>query len=230
MISLWLGMPGSGKTTHMRDLVSQAAFEKWGCAVIDRAAEWEADNLGWRGNAPPIEIASPDENEALKQLINARENGVVVLFQAPWESVDVAELVAQVGDLIFVDDEIDLVATNNSVGGRNWFENPLRSFIHRGRHLPDAENVPREVHVYGAARRPQNLHTDLTSMADQVFIFRCNGINTLKRIQGENYVSPELLEDVPFLPNFHCFMWKSDGSITKGEILNPYATKTNSRG
>jgi len=225
MISLWLGMPGCGKTTHMRDLVSKAAYEKWGCAVIDRASEWTEENAGWRGNPPPIDIASTDIAEATKQLVEAREHGRVVLFQAPWESIDVAELVASVGDLIFADDEIDLVATNNSVGGRSWFQNPLRNFIHRGRHLPDAEGVPREVHIFGAARRPQNLHTDLTSMASQVFVYRCNGVNTLKRIRDENYVNEDQLREVPLLPNFECFMWKEDGSITRGSIINPYKTK-----
>lgn len=220
MIKLFLGMPGAGKTLAMQDLVYDSTKAGWPCFVIDNAFEWLPEtldgktNIRWRGRPPFIvrapEPDSPDLDSAVSEVLE--KNGVLVCEKLDdWEPRMVADLVKQHGNAIYVDDEIDLFARY-----KDWDDNPLKDFIHRGRHMPNAENIPTEVHIYGAARRPQNLHTDLTSMASEVFTFRMQGMNTLKRIQAEGYVEPQLIEGLPKLPDLYFHKWEMGGKITQG--------------
>jgi len=137
--------------------------------------------------------------------------GRAVLFSWPWEPRQVAELARQVGDVTYADDEIDLLATYT-----DWLNNPLRDFCHRGRHLPDVEGIARKVNIFGAARRPQNLHTDVTALADEVLIFRVQGEGTLKRLVREGMLREEHVYAASTLPNFHYFLWRSTGEISRG--------------
>lgn len=99
---------------------------------------------------------------------------------------------------------------------KGWEENPLREFIHRGRHMLNEEKAITKMHVFGAARRPSNLHTDLTSMADEVFTFRIQGKNTLKRVVDEGYILPEHVNTARTMDNLDYFKWTSGGRITAG--------------
>jgi hypothetical protein len=222
MIRLAFGVPSAGKSLALQDIVNLELYDKRiGFAIVDRAGEWNetdirtgAPNVRWRGNPPPLLIAPHDNTKAFEMLVEAREQRQGVLFQHPWEGLDVAELVRQVGDLVYCDDEIDLVALN----GSQWKDNPLRDFVHRGRHLPDANGIPREVHIYGAARRVQNLHTDLTSMCDECLIFRIQGERTISRVVNEGMLPPECVDEARTQPNLHYYLWKSDGSINRGVL------------
>lgn len=213
MITLALGVPGAGKSLALQDLVRRDCNSGHVAFVVDRAGEWEASSPRWRGNPPRI-IDAP-KNATPEWLTGLRDEGAgMVRFPYPYEGVDVARLAAAVGDITYVDDEIDLHATYSG-----WHENPLRSFCHRGRHLPDSQGVPRVVHVYGAARRPQNLHTDITSLADQILCFRVQGASTLKRLTQEGILAEENVIEATQLPTFHYFLWKSDGTRARGQLL-----------
>lgn len=222
-IKLFLGVPGAGKTLAMQDLVHEMVMrQKWPCYIIDNAFEWLTEtldgkpNIRWRGRPPRIIRAPPPDSDEIDEVLDdAHQNPAAIVFEKfdGWTPFDVATLLTIRGNAIYCDDEIDLFATY-----KGWEENPLRGFIHRGRHLPNAENVPTEVHVFGAARRPQNLHTDLTSMADEVFCFRLQGKNTLKRVLDEGYVSPESIDECKTMPNLHYFKWNSGGAISRGEL------------
>jgi len=234
MIRLAFGVPGAGKSLALQDIVNMESYDKRsGFAIVDRAGEWNstdirsgAPNVRWRGNPPDMLIAPHDIAAASEMLTQARDEKLCVLFQHPWNGVEVADLVRQVGDLTYVDDEIDLVALNNG----QWKDNPLRDFVHRGRHLPDAQGFPREVHIYGAARRVQNLHIDLTSMADEALIFRVQGDRTITRLVNEGMVREEDIDTVRTQPNLDYFLWKSSGEISRGRITpltnRPVSNKT----
>jgi len=224
-IRLALGVPGAGKSLALQDMVRDGSREGHVYFVPDRAAEWSATeldgvtpNVRWRGDPPNIVYAPPPQHE--KEVIDLdwykeiRDTGnAVVLFPYPWEARDVARIAQQVGGVVYCDDEIDLLATYQA-----WLDNPVRDFVHRGRHLPDVDGIPREVHIYGAARRPQNLHTDVTSMADEVLIFRVAGSRTLKRLVDEGMLTEEMVPEARTMPNFHYFLWKSTGEITRGVL------------
>lgn len=228
-VRLALGVPAAGKTIALQDMVADACAAGHVAFVTDFAGEWaetDADGLPnqrWRGSPPPIFYAPPPPGEGgevdLEWFIGVRDAGnAAVLFQYPWEAAQVADVAKKVGGVIYVDDEIDLLAVYSG-----WPDNPLRDFCHRGRHLPDHEGTPREVHVLGAARRPQNLHTDVTNLADEVLIFRVQGKNTLKRLVEEGMLTDELVAEAKALPNFHYFLWRSTGEIERGVLLDPWA-------
>lgn len=213
-IKLFIGVPGAGKTLAMQDYVRNLCAD-WPCLTMDRADEWRAeDNPRWRGHSPEV-LDVPHTTDLAKLAKDLEGQKGVLRFNAPWEPLDVAHVTNLLGNAVYVDDEIDLAAVY--VG---WRDNPIRNMVHRGRHLPNQHGEPCEVHVLGAARRPQNLHTDLTSMADEVMLFRVNGAMTLKRIVAEGYV--EDAEEVQNLPNLHYVLWKNDGSRTPGLIVDPF--------
>jgi hypothetical protein len=221
-VRLFLGVPGAGKTQAMCDLTSACAGNTY--FVVDRANEWaDLQSPRWRKNPPkaihvePTDISSEDTKRSLVDWF--RENSpAMFIFGNGWkEPLDVAELAKCTGDCTYVDDEIDLVAIYSG-----WNESPLRDFVHRGRHSPDLDGVPRELHILGAARRPQNLHTDLTSMADEVMTFRVSGKHTLKRVVEEGYVTDETLPIVRTMPNFHYYLWRNTGEIVQGVLDNPF--------
>jgi len=221
---LWLGMPGSGKTLAMMDTVRAEAARGHSFFVVDRAGEWGPGEIRWRGRTPariltaPHPTTAPDDiRDWLADAVETDGPGAVVLFRYPWEGRDVAQWVQSIGDVTYTDDEIDLVATYSA-----WEDNPLRNFIHRGRHLPDADGVVRKVHVFGAARRPQNLHIDVTSLADEVMTFRIQGARTLKRLvddtllDGAEHVDGE--DPINLWPNLRYVLWRSDGSRVEGVL------------
>ena len=214
-IRLFIGVPGAGKTLAMQDYTRALCASGWPCLVIDRADEWRADdNPRWRGHPPEVRDV-PHTTDLGKLAEDLEGEKGVLRFNAPWEPLDVAHVANLLGNTVYVDDEIDLAAVY--VG---WRENPIRNMVHRGRHLPNMRGIPSEVHILGAARRPQNLHTDLTSMADEVMLFRVNGAATLKRVVQEGYVEDP--DEVVTLPNLDYVLWKSDGTRTPGRIIDPF--------
>lgn len=221
-VKLWLGMPGSGKTLAMMDTVRAESAAGHSFFVVDRAGEWGPDEVRWRGNPPARVLAAPSPTLPAEELhdflSDAADAGSVVLFGYPWEGRDVAAWVQAIGDVTYVDDEIDLVATYT-----RWEDNPIRNFVHRGRHLPDADGTPRIVNVFGAARRPQNLHIDVTSLADEVMVFRVMGSRTLKRLVDDTVLSDELVEgDDPISQweNLRYVLWRREGTRVEG-VLKP---------
>lgn len=224
MIKLFCGVPGSGKTLAMQDTVRLLNRESGlGCVAIDRTEDWGlADkdgkpNVRWRKDPPSIVEWTPensDDDSIRESLYEAQTKGTTVVFKRfePWV---VSDWVQRIGDLVYVDDEVDLTART-----KEWLANPLRAFVHTGRHLPDESGYPREVHILGACRRVQNIHTDLTEMADEVFLFRSQGKNTIKRLFDEGWIdSDEMMLKVKTQPNLDYVRWRNDGSIESGKLL-----------
>ncbi len=222
MISLFYGVPGAGKTTAMIDYVHEYG-ENQRVFVVDRAGEWGATDPDGAGESPNPRWRGMDTSR-IQTIGNDNvpeewpENGIF-LFQYPWEGEQVAELAVAVGNTVYCDDELDLVAIR-----KGWEDSALRTMVHRGRHAPNAQGEIGELHILGAARRPQNLHTDVTSMADQCFIFRVQGHRTLERLEADSMIeSEEEWERVRMQPNFSYKLWRSDGSSSWGTVKDPFS-------
>lgn len=222
MIKLFVGVPGSGKSLAMQDTVRLLNRAGQGCVIVDRTNEWglldkdENPNARWRGDPPPLTALSLDgDTEDIRQALTlARDEGKSCVFQTD-RCFDVGKWVRAIGDLFYVDDEIDLTARV-----KDWHDNPLRAFVHTGRHLADETGYHREVHILGACRRVQNIHTDLTEMADEVFVFRSRGKNTIKRIIDEGWAEDSDIEDIRNQPSLHYQKWASNGYTSRG-FLTP---------
>lgn len=231
MINLWIGWPGTGKTTTMMRYVQQhSAVHRF--FVVDRAAEWGltlddgSRNPRWEGTPTlhevPAELREADPEKALEWFDQQPEAGIF-LFRFPWEGLEVAELVRQVGNAVYTDDEIDLVGTRGK-----WEQNPLRDITHRGRHLPNARGEICEAHICGAARRPQSLHADLSAIAEQAFIFRVQGKLTLDRLRADSWIEDAEWDTIRNLPNLHFRHWPSGEYMQAADPFKPRRGKQKS--
>ncbi len=220
MISLFLGVPGSGKTLAAQN-VTAIASQQWPCFVVDHTPEEWAPNFEgrpnprWYGNAPRIITVPHMPNEEALEFLADYDTGIFRFCLGDgWEQFEVATLVKLRGDAYYVDDEIDRFAEY-----KDWRSSPLNDFVHRGRHLPNAEGVSSEVHVIGCARRVQNLHADLTSMANEAYVFRSQGVRTLSRLRDEGYIEPGDESEVRHMPDLHFIHWRNSGTITRGSVV-----------
>jgi hypothetical protein len=209
------GLPGMGKTTLMHDMVRASPEHR--IFVVDRADEWLPDAFHWRGD-PPKNLVVVKKDKPPRQF---DESGVYVFEE--WEGLDVARLACEVGNVVFVDDEIDLIANY-----KNWDESPIREMVHRGRHLRNRDGEVSEVHLVGAARRPQSLHTDLSEQADAVYIFRVQGSRTLDRLRRDSHIEDGEWDRVRSLPKFHYRKWPSDTNEDAFASIEPLGNQTES--
>lgn len=233
-ITLAMGVPRAGKTLALQAMVRDAVRAGHVCYVVNRCGDWDPGSERWSGDAPqcayPDELADElgfgdgSEDALLDGLHELRESGrgCMVLFDWPYEGVDVARLARRVGDVIFVDDELDLTAPLNGTWAPSEKEpegHPLRDFTHRGRHLPNERGHVTDNHIWGASRRPQNLHTDLTQLVDEVLLFRLRGRKTWARVEAEGWLEDtEHLDALKTLPNLSYFLWRSTGEVVQGQL------------
>lgn len=197
-VILVYGVPGSGKSVLLHSLVreqedSQRFF------VIDHAEEWGSDAEHWLKH-PPKNLTIFEDGDSLPD--SFPETGVFV-FRG-WDPLEIASIALSLGWTTFVDDEIDA-----SGGKSGWDESPLKEFVHRGRHIKNAEGEICQVHLMGACRRPQSLHTDLSSLADQIYVFRVQGTLTLNRLRMDSTIEDEAWDAVRRLETGNFLHWPS---------------------
>lgn len=239
MIGLALGLPAMGKTQALQDYAGAHALQNR-FLVVDRTEDWKRDSHRWRGvkwkewsqrhaslaraaglsSLPlttdrPWFADAPPPSSAARFLESLPATGVF-RFGHPWEGADVAAAARDVGNAVYVDDEIDFTALT-----AGWSKNPLRDFAHRGRHLPNARGVIGEVHVLGAARRAQSLHIDMTTLADFVWIFRLKGARTLERLVEDNLIEEDEVPRIRELPATEFKFWQGSGDSSWGKLI-PY--------
>ncbi len=181
----------------MHDLVRiQSTSQRF--FVRDGDFSWGTDAAHWRGR-PPAGLL-----EFYKELPQELPEHGVFAFRGI-DGREVAAHATRLGCAVYVDDEID------KAGRKEGFDNSaLRDIVNEGSHIlsPD-ESAIHSVHILGAARRPQKLHNDLSEMADEVFIFRINGSQTLQRLEGDNHLEPQERERIVTLPKFHFKRWRN---------------------
>lgn len=204
MIILCYGLPGTGKTTLMHDLVS-AMSQTHRFFVVDKANEWLDGAFHWR-EAKNLPITVLWERNQLPKIEEMPETGIFVFPTTTWDALEVGQLVVSYGNTCYVHDEIDSIA-----GKEGWKESPLRGIVHEGRHQRNALGEICVNHIMGACRRPQSLHTDLTDIYDQIYLFRVKGSNTKKRLLNDSVIEDETeWEHVRNLENFQCKHLPSD--------------------
>jgi hypothetical protein len=192
VIILAYGLPKHGKSTLLHDLI-RAQYKQHRFFVVEHSNEWGPEAGHWRGQ-PPEDLYLVEHNETLEDEIP--ETGVFV-FRG-WDSYRVARLVNAYGNTTYVDDEIDMMARK-----KGWEYSPLKDIVHRGRHLPNKDGIVCENHIMGACRRPQNLHNDITEIADEFYIFRVKGSRTLQRLRDDSLIEDDEWERVRKQPPFH---------------------------
>jgi hypothetical protein len=199
-IVLAYGVPGAGKTTLLHDLVKaqEGAQLFW---TVGNGGGWGPDSVQWRGK-PPRNLWLLRPYDGLPDPLP--EKGVLV-FRG-WDPLQVAELCVQHTG-VYVNDELDV-----SARAKGWRENPIRRIVHEGRHLEDENGeYVGEAHLMGACRRPQNLHTDVSELADNIYVFRCKGHNTFTRLINDGTIKPDQVEQVEQLKDFHCWWSPASG-------------------
>lgn len=199
-------MPAMGKTTWMHDFIRAHPEHRF--FVMDHAAEWGPDAAHWRGQ-PPQECRVYEHDAEWPD--RWPDAGVFVFRNRDYR--DVAQLVLDVGDSTYVDDELDFAATR-----RGWEDSPLRVIVHQGRHAPNAAGEYTQCNLLGACRRPQSLVTDVTDIADQVAIFRIQGNRTLERLLNDSMIEEEEWDRIRTLPPFHFKLWST--SEPEGEWMH----------
>lgn len=198
MIVLAYGMPGFGKTLLLHQLVrEQPGYQYF---VVDRTGDWSPSAEHWSGR-PPKNLYTFHAPKDLPR-DGFPDEGVFVF--PGWENETVAQMCIDNAPAVLVDDELDLAG--GKVG--SWEKNPMREFIHRGRHVKNKFGKYAEVHLFGACRRPQSLHTDF-GLATEVYIFRCQGDATLNRLRADAFIRDEEMERIQNLERFECRHWPS---------------------
>lgn len=205
-IILCYGVPGAGKSLLLHDLIKAQSHERR-FFVVEHSDEWGPDSLHWRGN-PPANLVMLGPGDKFPGDPGEFEETGVYVWQG-MDGLDVATIAVNVGNVVFVDDELDLIART-----QGWRESPLRKMVHTGRHLPNVKGEICEAHIMGACRRPQNLVTDLTDLADQVYVFRVQGKNTRKRLEADSMIEENEWETIRTQENFHFKHWPSGEFLT----------------
>lgn len=238
MIQLFTGLPGSGKSLAMQRMAIVHSLNGWPVFAYDSTKEWElvdkdgSPNWRWQGMPPFFHTVLPEYDgdfekayKTVSEMVSEFQpdsdgetpNGIFVFSAVKgWDADTIAKLTGAIGDAYFAHDEIDLFAEY-----KGFKSNPLREFLHRGRHTLNRERVPCEVHVMGAMRRPQNVHTDLTNLSTEVLVFRSQGEQTVDRLLREGWIKPEHESVVQTLPDLSFIRWNNTGTINKGRVLLP---------
>lgn len=234
MINLFSGVPGAGKTQMICEMM-MAQKHAMTFLVRNSTGDFsDPKSPRWRGREPGL-VEVEFTQEAIPPELEERKPGIYV-FSEPWEGFQIAAIGITLGWCTYVDDEIDLTAVY-----KGWIDNPLRDYCHRGRHARNSEGQFAELHIFGGMRRIQNVHTDLTSLADQIFVFRSQGKQTMKRLTDEGIIEPSHVEMVRtfqggkddngrLLPYMEFLLWKNSGTHSLGRIQNPFYGKVSSDG
>lgn len=178
MITIYLGAPRSGKSylmrTHVRELARTAA-PGIVILVVDHDDSWTEAEV-------PEGARYYDGDEGVVEYRSAEDLPRVAVFRgAP--PLDVARLALEVGDAVYVDDEIDY-----ALGDSRWKESPLREIVKRGRHVRAADGEVSAVSALVATHRPANLPTDVSGLFSRVYLGRLNSANDAERVYREGWL------------------------------------------
>ena len=239
-VILAIGVPRMGKTQALLDYVGAHASTHL-FFTTDRSEDWtrdsrdEAGKARWRGvrwrdwtaqsarlqaliggasmSERPWFCDAPAPDDVREGWLDELPPFGVVRFGWPWEGLDVAQAAKDKGNVSLVDDELDFTALM-----AGWTDNPLRDFVQRGRHLPNAKGEVGKVHLLGAMRRPQSTHIDVTTLADEVFVFRVKGSRTWKRLVDDRILEESEVEEVAELEPYTYKLWRASGDSAWGKL------------
>lgn len=158
MVGLVLGPPGAGKSTLLRALAARWHARRRDLVVVvrDPCRDW-AD---WGRARGAVEINGPS---AMRAILRARAGAIYRVI--PPDDLAAARAAVARGQCLLVDDEADMVA--RPLPGVTWRDNPYRTIVHYGRHLPGPRGG--ECHLLAAARRPVGMHPDMIDCASIIY-------------------------------------------------------------
>lgn len=206
---LFLGQPGTGKTTRARRFVDELLADGRDLALIHDPHGEDAGGEGYEGKVWPSVAAF----RAAPSLPGRRH---------VFREVDLPELTAlavEIGKrgqrVVLVIDELDMACLP---GGR-YVDNPpqrageppqrgnLYRCIHYGRHIG--------VDLVGTARRTSNIGTDVGANAEAIYLFRLSGHRDLEWVR--EVCDDETREVVAALPRYHAVVFdKFNGMRREG--------------
>lgn len=177
MISIYLGSQGCGKSTLIRKHVAELArtFERAGSAVVFLVVDHD-DSWTAREFPGAMFFLHTDAYRALDELPR------VAIFRGV-DPLDVAQLALDVGDAVYVDDEIDV-----ALGDGKWKDSPIREIVKRGRHIRAADGEIASVSALVATHRPANLPTDISGLFTRVYVGRLFAYVDAERVYREGWI------------------------------------------
>jgi hypothetical protein len=180
--TIYLGAPGSGKSTLMRTHVTEIVRGNPDTVIL-------IVNHGERPGEPSWHDLPGAQVYHTVDAWWTTPSRVAVFEGVPGS--EVARLAIAVGWSVYVDDEIDGALRDGS-----WLDSPLRRIVKEGRHVANRAGEITSVVLMCATHRPASLPTDLQGLFDRAYIGRLYAWNDADRVRREGWCNGRNVEEV----------------------------------
>lgn len=188
MVVAVIGKKGSGKTALLRKLTYRVHASRPTPLIFWHDPNEQIRDAGARVFQSVAAARSYIErHQAVPSLSLFRGRGVDV--------DELAQLALDVRDVVLVIDELDRACT-----AKKWKSPHVERIVHEGRH--------ERVSLFGSFRRTANVHEDIVSQADYVFIFRHSLSNPWDLDNIKRRFGVRVADEVRRLPRHRFVIWE----------------------